>query len=379
MNFALAVIFLLLSPTPPDSTKPTALSFSDPQWKRDGEATRIEREGDREVLRMETGEASRPDIRMEDGTIDVDVRVTRRRSFVYLSFRIVGDGENEEVYLRPHKSGLPDALQYAPVWQGQSAWQLYHGPGGTAAVEFQPGVWTPLRLVIQGRDAALFVGDMTKPALVARLAREPKPGAIALASFTPPGTPGTEPAASFANLVVRPGVGGFDFSPVRPKTADPGAGVVEAWAVSRALDPKLGEAAALPPAGTLGELRRYAAEPGGLLLLHRHVSLAKDVRIGTAVARIVVRAEKAGARAFDLGFSDAATLFVNGVPVFRCDARYSFDTPRREGLIGFDQARLYLPLVAGENEIAVLVSDRFGGWGLMGRFPEPEGLRVEAR
>lgn len=66
MNFALALILLLLSPTPSDTTK--ALAFSDPAWKLDGEATRIEREGDREVLRMETGEAARPDIRMEDGT-----------------------------------------------------------------------------------------------------------------------------------------------------------------------------------------------------------------------------------------------------------------------------------------------------------------------
>jgi hypothetical protein len=376
VSFAFALIVLLLVPTPEPAT---AIPFSDKEWKLDGEATRVVREGDRDILRMDTGEASRPDIRLEDGTIDVDVRVTRRRSFVYISFRIVGDGENEEVYLRPHKSGLPDALQYAPVWQGQSAWQLYHGPGGTAAVEFEPGVWTPLRLVIQGRDAALFVGDVTKPALVARLAREPKAGAIALASFVPPGAPGKEPAAAFANLVVRPGVVNFDFTPVRPKPVDPGPGVVDAWAVSRALDPKLGEAAALPAGEALGELRRYAAEPNGLLLLHRHIALGKDVRIGTAVARISVRAEKAGVAPFDLGFSDAATVFVNSTPVFRCDARYSFDGPRREGLIGYDQARLYLPLRAGENEIAVLVSDRFGGWGLMGRFPEPAGLRIEAR
>jgi hypothetical protein len=65
--------------------------------------------------------------------------------------------------------------------------------------------------------------------------------------------------------------------------------------------------------------------------------------------------------------------------VFRGDASYSFDTPRREGLIGFDQARLYLPLVAGDNEVAVLVSDVFGGWGLMGRFVGAPGLTIDPR
>ncbi|HEY7864133.1 MAG TPA: hypothetical protein VIE39_10760 [Thermoanaerobaculia bacterium] len=377
MNLALAGILLSFLTSAPENPRP--LPFSDKEWKLEGEATRIVRDGDREVLQIETGEAARPDVRFEDGTIDVDVRVTRRRSFVYLTFRIVGDGQNEEVYLRPHKSGLSDAVQYAPVWQGQSAWQLYHGPGSTAAVEFEPGSWTPLRLVVQGRDAALFVGDRSKPALVARLAREPKAGGIALAAFTPANTPGSGPVASFANLVVRPGVVDFDFSPHRPKAADPGAGVVRSWAVSRALDPKLAEAEALPPAATVGDYRSVSTEPGGLLLLHRDVPLPQGGRIGVAVARISVRADKAGPRAFDLGFSDTAAVFVNGTPIFRCDARYSFDGPRREGLIGFDQARLYLPLAAGENEIAILISDRFGGWGLMARFLEPQGLRVEAR
>ena len=48
-------------------------------------------------------------------------------------------------------------------------------------------------------------------------------------------------------------------------------------------------------------------------------------------------------------------MFVNGRPLFYGDQSYRFDAPRREGLIGFDQARVYLPLDAGLNELAVLV------------------------
>jgi hypothetical protein len=89
--------------------------------------------------------------------------------------------------------------------------------------------------------------------------------------------------------------------------------------------------------------------------------------------------EQAGTYAFDLGFSDFATVFVNGVPVFRGDASYSFDRPRREGLIGYDQARLYLPLRAGENEIAIVLAEIFGGWGIMARFVEATGLTLVKR
>ena len=120
-------------------------------------------------------------------------------------------------------------------------------------------------------------------------------------------------------------------------------------------------------------MRRLESEPSGLLQLDRHVKVPAEGPSG-ALARLRVRAAQAGVYALDLGFSDIATVFLNGRPVFRGDASYSFDRPRREGLIGFDQARLYLPLVAGENDLAILLTDTFGGWGLMGRFVNVSGL-----
>jgi hypothetical protein len=89
-----------------------------------------------------------------------------------------------------------------------------------------------------------------------------------------------------------------------------------------------------------------------------------------------VRAEAGGLRRLDLGFSDVATVFLNGRPLVRADAHYSYDNPRQEGLIHFGQATLFLPLAKGDNELAVLVADAFGGWGLMGRFTDNSGLEI---
>ncbi len=350
------------------------LSLSDGKWELEGEATAVENVSGRQVLRMETGSASRRDLRLQDGTIEFDVMVTRRRSFVYLSFRVVDDREREEIYFRPRKSGLPDAVQYAPVYQGQSAWQLYHGPGKTTALAFEPGAWSRVRLVIQGRRAALFYGDNPKPVLVSRLAREPREGFFSLGAFLPPGTPGTEPPARFSNVVVRPGVVGFEFPPDAPEPA-PDPGIISAWAVSASFVPK-------PPPSVLpaaGDFRSVRALPGGLVELHRFVPVPQGSRQAAAVARVHVRAAHAQTRRLDLGYSDRVTVFLNGRPLYQGEAAYSFDTPRREGLIGYDQASLFLPLEAGENELAVLVSDGFGGWGLMGRFADASGLSVEAR
>lgn len=353
----------------------------DGSWVLHGERTSIVADGGRQVLQIESGEAHRPDVRFADGTIDLDVQLTERRSFVYVFFRIAGEGEREEFYLRPHKSNLPDAVQYAPVWQGRSTWQLRHGPGGTAAAGFTAGEWTHVRVAVRGRQAAIFVGDMDVPALVVpRLARDPQAGHIALGGFLPANVPGSGPIARFTNVRIRPEVA-FDFEAALAKAPAPAASqadttIVRAWSVSPAFVPKPGAPAALP--AIAGPYRQIDAAPDGLVELERHVTVPAGSRTTAAVARVKVTAPTASVYTFDLGFSDIATVFVNGTPLFTGDASYSFDRPRREGLIGYDQARLYLPLRAGDNDLAIVVSDSFGGWGLMGRFVDAPALTLAA-
>jgi hypothetical protein len=381
-------VALAMSPAggiPVDQTPLQGAIPFDAGWTLQGERTRIVREGSREVVQVETGFAHRRDIRLKDGAIDFDVRVTRRRSFVYVYFRAQSEGEREEFYLRPHKENLPDAVQYAPVWQNRSAWQLHHGPGGTAAAPFAYDRWMHIRVVLQGPHAALFVDDMNTPALlVGHLSREPRPGFVSLGGFLPADVPGEGPIATFANVQVRPGVVPFDFAaalrglPPAKASSEP-ATIVSEWAVSQAFVPKEGAPAVLPGSEQAGEFQRIRAEPSGLVQLHRHVEVPAGSRVAAAVARILVKAPRAGTAAFDLGFSDIATVFVNGVPVFRGDASYSFDRPRRDGLIGYDQARLFLPLRAGENTVSIVISDSFGGWGLMGRFVGSPEIAIEAR
>jgi hypothetical protein len=354
------------------------LPFTDGGWDLKGSAVAVRPDGPGGVLDVENGLAYRRDVTLLDGAIEFEVQLTRRRSFVYVMFRMQADHEYQEFYLRPHKSNLPDAAQYAPVWQGSSAWQLHHGPGGTAAVGFEPGVWTQVRVLLKGPRAALFVGDMATPVLlVDHLAQEPKPGFIALRGFLPAGVPGDAPIARYRNVSVRSGEVAFDWP--APEAPPEVPGVVRSWAVSHSFKPADSIATSLPSAETLGDLQRVDAEPGGLVELHRHVKLPDGSRAAAAVASLHLKAQREGVYALDLGFSDTATVFLNGRPLFHGDARYSFDRPRRDGLIGFDQARLFLPLRAGDNELRIVVADYFGGWGLMARFPDATGLVVEAR
>src|SRR5208283_2864153 len=121
----------------------------------------------RKCLFLDGGAATVKDFEMRDGVVGVDVATPAKRGFFGIMFRIVNDGANyEEVYLRQHKSGLPDALQYTPVLNTGANWQIFNGPGFTAKVDIPRDEWFHLRLAVTGAQAKLFVKDMEQPALV---------------------------------------------------------------------------------------------------------------------------------------------------------------------------------------------------------------------
>jgi hypothetical protein len=348
-----------------------ALTFTDAAWAFRGDSIRAEQFDGRSTVSIRNGFAFRRDVRLEDGTIDVDVMTTRKRTFVYVLFRMQTDSAYEDFYIRPHKSAAPDAFQYAPVYQAASAWQLYHGATGTASVEFEPHVWNHLRIVLRGRQAAFFLGDTTKPVMIVpRLGHTPTAGYMALRAFLPAGVSVSGPVARFSNLRVRPGYVPFTFPPVAEPAPVPG--VVRRWMVGEAFAHNDSMPRAIPASATV-RMRPVEALPNGLLELHRLVPLATGVRNVGVVARLNVSADTAGSYRMDLGFSDKITAFVNGRPVFHRDDAYDYAN-RRDGLVDFSQAAVFLPLRAGANTLEFIVTDVFGGWGLMGRLPA--GVRV---
>ncbi len=369
-------LLLLASLTSAPLAAQGALPFTDGKWELRGDSTVLATVDGRAAVRMYSGSATRRDVSLEDGTIDLDVLLTSRRSFVYVAFRMQDDQNGEEFYIRPHKTNLPDAVQYAPVFQGQSAWQLYHGPGGTAAPSVPVNAWTHLRIVLSGRQAALFFGDTSRPVLVVpRLARAPRAGYLELKGFLPRDTPGVGAIATFANVRARPGVIAYSFESAADRPLP--SGIIREWTVSKAFNTR-----DVAPTGLaarwLQEPQLATVEPSGMLELHRWLAMpARDTGVVdvATVARVQLLSETAGLRRLDLGFSDAATVFLNGQPIFHGNDAYSYPQ-RREGLMGLDQAAVYLPLRAGANDLSIFVTDHFGGWGLMARLIDMQGLRI---
>jgi hypothetical protein len=113
------LLLLLASParalTPSTQSQTLSVPFDSLRWDLQGTAKPAEYQG-RKCLLLDGGAAVVKDFTMRDGVIDVDVATPAKRGFFGIQWRIADDGATAEwVYLRQHKSGLPDAMQYTPV------------------------------------------------------------------------------------------------------------------------------------------------------------------------------------------------------------------------------------------------------------------------
>jgi hypothetical protein len=310
----------------------------------------------RDCFLVESPLATVTDLERVDGTIELELAVGPERAFPGMVWRLQDDESFESFFVRPHQVGNDDAIQYTPVFNGISSWQLYHGEGFWAPVAFPIDEWFTIRVVFAGSRADVYVADMAEPALQVReLERPVEPGRVGIA----PGGPGIHVArfAHSAEAELRP-------DPPPLPTVD---NIVPAWEVS---DP-FPEGEKEPFAGRTWT--RLEAEPNGLADLAR-VNPVRDDR-NTVLARVTIRSDRARTVRMVFGFSDRAVVHLNGRPLYRGDDTYRSRDYRFLGSIGWWDS-VYLPLDAGDNELAIAVSETFGGWGVQARFPDTAGLAL---
>lgn len=301
-----------------------------------------------------------------DGVVEVDLAVEAERCFPGVVWRVDGGGY-ESFFVRPHQVGNPDAIQYTPAWHGVSSWQLYHGPGFWAPVTFPIDDWFTIRVVFAGRRAEAYVGDLATPVLeIGELRRPVLTGGV--------GIHGGGAGARVARFAVGdvPGVG---FTRPAPPAEPAVPGVVSTWHVSdafRAVD--LGEGATLDDELVAGRAwTRLDAEPAGLADLAR-VNGLTDGR-DTAFARATITSDREQYVPLELGFSDRAVVYLNGLALFRGDDTYRSRDYRFLGSIGWYDT-VMLPLRQGVNQLVVAVTEDFGGWGVQARLPDDDGIVV---
>ena len=355
-----------------------AVSADSSRWSLEEQAKVVDYQG-RKCLLLDGGAAVLKNFQMRDAVIDVDVATPAARGFFGLQFRLADDGANGEwVYLRQHKSGYPDAMQYTPVLNTGANWQIYNGMGFTGAVDIPKDTWFHLRLEVTGAQAKLFVKDMEKPALVMNdLKSGVQNGQVALHVLTG--------ATYFSNFEIRttPDVPWKRHLPAMPP------GTLTKWSLSPSFDAlernqerplSLAESAAM-------HWQDVEAEPPGFVVLYRYreaphlrVTFATDFSkrlepqpgMKLLYARTSIDSDRAQVKKLYVGYSDDVSVFLNGKILFRGRSAQNFRDPGFLGIVNPENDTVYLPLQKGSNELMLAVSELGGGWGFICRLAEGE-------
>jgi len=360
------------------SAGPLSVAPDSPRWTLDSGAKVTTYLGRRSLF-MAGGLATVKDFVLRDGVIDVDVATPAARGFFGFEFRVADSGANSElVYLRQHKSGLPDAMQYTPVLNTGRNWQIYNGPGFTAAVDIPRNVWFHLRLVVEGPRASLYVTDMRRPALVmSDLKSGVQRGQVALWVL--------EGATYFTNFTVRS-------TPDAPweRTLPPmPSGTLVHWglspeydALARDLEHPLSRAEedsmAWQPVDAEAPgfvvINRYRVSPHVNRTYEHDFSRRLEPQPGTAVvyARTTIESDRAQVKKLAIGYSDDVSVFLNGQILYRGRSAQNFRDPEFLGIMSADDDAVYLPLRQGSNELVLAVSELGGGWGFICRLTDFE-------
>ena len=360
------------------TTQTLSVPADSPRWELQGQARAAEYQG-RKCLFLDGGAATLKDFELRDGVVDMDVATPASRGFFGIQFRIAKDGANAEwVYLRQHKSGLPDALQYTPVLNTGLNWQIYNGPGFTGAVDIPKDVWFHLRLEVSGAQAKLYVKDMDKPVLVMNdLKSGVQRGQVALAVLTG--------ATYFSNVEVRttPDAAWERRLPPLP------TGTLTKWSLSPVYDALARnlEVALSPSESDAIRWQDVEAEPPGFVVIYRYreaphprVSFASDFSkrlepqpgMKVVYARTSIASDRDQVKKLYLGYSDDVSVFLNGKILFRGRSAQNFRDPGFLGIMNPENDAVYLPLKKGRNELMLAVSELGGGWGFICRLTDLE-------
>ncbi len=363
------------------SQAPQTLSVpaDSPRWDFEAQAKPTEYQG-RKCLLLNGGAAVLKDFEMRDGVIDVDVATPAKRGFFGIQFRIADDGANaEEVYLRQHKSGLADAMQYTPVLNTGRNWQIYNGPGFTGAVDIPKDVWFHLRLVVQGAQAKLYVTDMDKPALEMNdLKSGIQKGQVALYDLTG--------ATYFSNFEIlkTPDAPWERHLPQMPPNT------LIKWSLSPSYDALARnlERALAPAESAAIHWQDVEAEPPGFVVVYRYreaphpqvtfqgdFSKRLEPQPGMKViyARTSIDSDRDQVKKLEIGYSDDVSVFLNGKILYTGRSAQGFRDPGFLGIVNPENDAIYLPLKKGTNELMLALSELGGGWGFICRlvdFPE---------
>ncbi len=213
---------------------------------------------------------------------------------------------------------------------------------------------------------------MSKPAVTVELKRDEKTGGVGLWGLDLSGP------VYFANFAVKP-MDNVEIAGTPIPETPAADGTVMSWQVSNSFDRKSVDGTSMLSKDMVAGLtyQTLAAGKTGMTNLARVQGTAKDKE--AVFAKVIINSESDQTKKFEFGFSDMATVYLNGQPLFSGSDRFSSRDYRFLGTVGFYDT-VFLPLKKGDNELQIMVTEIIGdvgGWAVQGRFEDMSGLKLQ--
>lgn len=350
-------------------TAPEMLSFEGKNWRVTAREARIENHRGRESLFLEAGRLWLDDAEFQDGVIEFDVSVKDGQGFIGPMWRVEDSGHFEEIYFRTHLSGKPDAVQYTPVENTLSAWQIFSDGNALASIDFDYEGWNRVKVVVKDDAADFYFNSATPQLHIPDLKRPLRRGGVGLRAS------GAQGAAHFSNIVVRPLRPGEMIVGKAKETAPTPAGLIESWSVSEPFaESDVDETLILPSDAGERDWAAVQVETNGIANLAKRADAAENA--DTVFVRLSIRSEEAQMKELRFGYSDRVRIYLNGKRVYFGDAGWRVRDYRFLGTVGFFDS-VGLDLKRGDNELLVAVSETFGGWAWAGAMENRAGISLK--
>ena len=319
-------------------------------------------------LHLPQGQAELKDVEFQNGIIEFDIAFPQTRGFPGVKFRMQDDTNYEELYLRPHQSGNPDANQYTPVFNGLAGWQLYYGEGHAKAVKYNFDYnvqgWNHVKLIIHDTRGEVYINDMETPLFqIHELKHGNKKGPIALKGGA---------KAIFANFSYTPSAASL-LKLKGQNLPKPDAGFITNWQISSPFEEANLHGLTRLDDKSLKDLTwdKMETEFTGMLNVAR--TAVRQGKKNTVLVKLTVDSDKSQVKKLDFGFSDKVLAYINGNLVYGGSNIFGSRDYRYLGTIGFFDS-LYVRLKKGKNDIVFALTENFGGWGLKARFENTDGI-----
>lgn len=309
----------------------------------------------KKTLLLKNGRAVVKNQKITNGTIEVDVYANTIRSFAGITFR-KQNNNMEEVYMRLHKANQADAVQYTPIFNNESNWQLFREH--QAKISFKNAGWNTLKIEVDGKNAVVFVNNK-KVLTINNLITAQNTGEIGLfALFT----------NRFANFRFTPRETTKNAEAKDNDAGDPS--IIREWKITKAI-PYLEE-----------ELNfknfyeeKYSAvttEKSGLLVLSKYLKKTSSGNFegnkeDYTIATTTLFAKNDETKLFSFDYSDKIIVYLNGKRIFKGNNAFRTKGVQYMGHIDINTNMLYLDLKKGTNKLHCVVIDKANGWGLIGK------------